>query len=625
MLKDEIIDFLRKGMPFSFISSEELENLIDGITLDYYPKGTKIHTQGGPPSEYLGVIKKGAIKVYRISEENEITVIDYRGEGEQFGLLSLVSGDMTRTNIIAEEDTICYLIPKENVLSLLKNNPAANEYFLKTFFINFIDKTQEKTREKYSGLVNSDRLLFTTLVGEIVRRTPVTVSQDFSIQEAALVMVEQRISSLIVINESGQPVGMVTDRDLREKVVAGGADVRNPLSTIMSSSLVSVNADEYCFEALLQMIHHKIHHILVMDGETLKGIVTNHDFMTLQGSSPTGLVKEIEKIKDLAELKRITPNIFTTVSALLRDGAKAYNITGLITEIVEKIINSAADFFVKAEGPSPMPYSLFLYGEGGRRELSLDFQIKLGCVCADTNDPVMVERTKNYFKKFTDKLNNSLLAYLACNRPSIQLKHIKDYSGWKTFLQEEVAGTTTGPRAAFFEMRAIRGEGEAVEELRKLLWDTASANDDFMELIVLSTIQNRPPLGFFKQFVVEKDGEHKNELNIYQKGIKPLVDIIRIFSLKNGIGTLSSRGRLQELKNKSFEQARDVEHAYDYLNSLLLHNQFHQNEAGQRPDNFIDPGTLDGFEKNTLKSSFQLINALYEIIRSSQQTSWEIK
>lgn len=625
MLKDEIIDFLQKVMPFSFISEEELEDLIDGITLDYYPKGTRIHTQGGPPSEYLGVIKKGAIKVYRISEENEITVIDYRSEGEQFGLLSLLSGDMPRTNIVAEEDTICYLIPKANVLSLLKNNPAANQYFLKTFFINFIDKTQEKTREKYSGLANSERLLFTTLAGEIVRGTPVTASQDLSIQEAASVMAEHKISSLIVVDQTGQPVGIVTDRDLREKVVARGTDFHNPLGTVMSSSLVTINADEFCFEALLKMIHHKIHHIPVMDGDTLKGIVTNHDFMTLQGSSPAGLVKEIEKIKDLAELKKITPKIFTTVSALLRDGAKSYNITGFITEIVEKIINGIVDFLEKTEGLPPLPYSLFLFGEGGRRELSLDFRIKLGCACADTNDPVMVERTKDYFKKFKDKLNDSLLSCLACNRFSLQLKHIKDYSGWKAFLQEKVTGTTTGPRAAFFEMRAIRGEAEIVEELRKLLWDTASTNDDFMELIVLSTVQNRPPLGFFKQFVVEKGGGHKNELNIYRKGVKPLVDIIRIFSLRNGIGTLSSRGRLHELKKRSFGQARDVEHAYDYLNSLLLHNQLQQSETGQRPDNFIDPGTLDGFEKNTLKSSFQLINALYEIIRSNQQTAWEIK
>ena len=178
MLKDETIAFLKKIPPFDFLSDEELESIFKNMSIEFYPKGTKILLQDGPPSEYLNVIKKGGVKVYVATENEGETIIDYRSEGEQFGLLSLVSGDRSRANVVSIEDTICYLIPSQNILSILQHNPQVNQYFLKSFFINFIDKSYDETRKKYTGIAENDRQLFTTPVLDLVHRPPVTATHD---------------------------------------------------------------------------------------------------------------------------------------------------------------------------------------------------------------------------------------------------------------------------------------------------------------------------------------------------------------------------------------------------------------------------------------------------------------
>ena len=146
MLKDEIVDFFQNVMPFNQLSREALGDMVSDITMEYYPKGEQILKQDGPPSEFLGVIKKGGVKVYQISDSDDEVVIDLRGEGEHFGMLSLISGDRARNNVDTIEDTICYQVPKETVLAVLQNNPAVNEYFLKSFFVGLLDQTYEETR-----------------------------------------------------------------------------------------------------------------------------------------------------------------------------------------------------------------------------------------------------------------------------------------------------------------------------------------------------------------------------------------------------------------------------------------------------------------------------------------------
>jgi len=619
MLKDEIIDFFENVLPFNRLSRDALGHMIDDITMEYYQKGEQILEQDGMPSKFLGVIKKGGVKVFQSSVDSEEVIVDLRGEGEHFGMLSLLSGDRSRNNVVTIEDTICYQVPKETVLKTLKENPELNDYFLKSFFVNLLDKTYEETRKAFTGGTTGEQLLFSTKVKDIVRTELKTISQEFSIQRAAVLMAKYKISSLVVIDSVGVPHGIVTDRDFREKVVADARDVTNPVQNIMNTPLITIDSEDNCFEALLRMIRHRIHHILVMEGRKPIGILTNHDFMLLQGSSPTVLVKEIGQIQTIEELQDTAPKFYKAVSSLLRHGARPHNITGLITELMEKITNTVVDIFEEQNGPPPVPYTLFFFGGGGRHELTLSFRVKIGVVYEDGSSADLKKQVSTYFNLLSETMNSSLLACDLTGRKSCLLaENIQDESTWQEQFRKWGTGAGTGRDMGFLDMRAIRGEHGRANSLRQYLLDRTAQSRGLMEALAADTLQTKPPLGFFRDFVVEKGGEHKNELDLYKKGIKPLVGCARIYGLENNIKRRSTLGRLHELNSRyGFKVAEDMSQAFGYLTAQLIHNQLRQAEEGLVPDNFINPYILTNFERKTLKESFQLTARLYEEIEGN--------
>jgi len=510
-------------------------------------------------------------------------------------------------------------VPKKTVLDVVQNNPAINEYFLKSFFVNLVDKTYDETCKAYTGGTTGEQLLFSTKVKDIMRAEPKTITSDISIQQAASEMAALKISSLVVVDDSGLPVGMVTDRDFREKVVAQAKDVTNPVQSIMNTPLITIDAEDNCFEALLRMIRHRIHHILVLGEGKLKGMLTNHDFMLFQGSSPTILVKEIGQIKSSEELQDTASKFYKAVSSLLRHGARPHNITGLITELIEKITNTVVDIHEKENGESPVDYTLFFFGASGRHELTLSFTVNIGIIYQDLSSPEQQQQADTYFKLLADTLNNSMLACdLTGKKQCIETENIQGISKWQERFKRWGTGAGTGLDMGFFDMRAIRGDRESLDDLRQYLIARAGHYKGLMEALAADTMQIKPPLGFFKNLVVEKSGEHKNKLNLYEKGIKPLVNCARIYGLEKEVMRRSTLGRLHELSSRhGFKVAEDMAQAFGYLNALLIHSQLHQAEEGSVPGNFINPDTLTNFERTSLKESFQLIARLYEDIEGN--------
>lgn len=294
MLIDEVVKFLKDVPPFQFLEEEELKGIAANLTLEFFPKGTLILKQGSQNTEGLRIINKGAVKVFLTNQSGEELTVDYRGEGDNFGLWSIVSNEGQKTNVVATEDTICYLLPKEKVLQLLDRYAIFTEYFLKSHLSRYLDKTFKEIQKKSLSITSPDKALFTTRIEDIASKNVITVHQYITIREAAEIMAKHRISSLVVVDDNNLPVGIITDRDLREKVVAKARDVGEPVSNIMSLPLIRVDANDYCYEAILKMIKHKIHHLLVIKDGHLFGILTNHDLMLLQGTSPLAIAKEIE-------------------------------------------------------------------------------------------------------------------------------------------------------------------------------------------------------------------------------------------------------------------------------------------------------------------------------------------
>jgi CBS domain-containing protein len=624
LIMEDVVAFLKKVPPFQFLDDADIQAVARNLSLEFYPKDMVVLKQDGPPSDALRIIKKGGVKVSMVSEDGGEVVIDYRGEGDTFGFLSLVGKDRVRSNITAVEDTICYLLGKEMLLKLLDSHLSFTEYFLKSHITRYIDRTYSEMQDKSMFYGGSDRLLFTTRVGDMAIKDVVSTGEETPIREAAQIMSEDRISSLVIMDRNDLPSGIVTDRDLREKVVAKGRSVQEPVKNIMSTTLIRVDDRDYCFEVVLKMLKYNIHHILVIRDGKLSGVVTNHDLMMLQGTSPLSLTKDIESQQTIEGLIPVSKKINNIVGLLLKEGAKANNITKVITEINDRLVRKVVEFAERKLGKPPLAYSWIVFGSEGRKEQTFKTDQDNAIIYADPETDAGAEAARNYFAALAEYVRDGLLQcgfppcpanYMAANPQWCQ-----PLKTWKKYFSTWIATPTPDAvlnSVTFFDFRSMSGDMTLAEQLRDYLNSQLKDQKVFLGYLANMAIKNTPPIGFFKSFVVEKGGEHKDELNLKVKGIAPLVDVVRLFALEKGIRETSTLERIETLRSRHTiveEYADDLEQAFEFITLLRIHHQYAQINAGEEPDNFINPNKLSNLEKRSIKEAFQLISTVQDMI-----------
>jgi len=623
MIIEDIIDFLREVPPFQFLDDSTLKDIISDASMEFYPKGTFIQYQGGAAPDFVYVIKKGAVKVFIKNESDEI-FIDYRGEGDLIGYLLIFGGTKARANVVTIDDTICYLIKRETIQNLLYTNSAVREYFNKSFLTRYLDKTFKEIQDRNLVYSGGDKILFTMPVGEIASKDIIKASQNLSIQEAAEIMSNYRISCLILVDAQGTPSGIITDRDLRDKVIAKGKNCQDPVTDIMSAPSVRSDAKEYCFEAILKMVKHNVHHLLITKDGKLKGVLTNHDLMLIQGTSPLSIVKDIESQNTVNALIPVSTKINSIIGSLLNEGAKASGITRIISEINDRLVRKILELAEDRFGEPPVPYCWIVFGSEGRKEQTFKTDQDNALIYHDPTDPEMEDAAKEYFRDFTLFVRDGLLKcgfplcpadFMATNPMWCQPLHVwrKYFTNWiATPTADAVLNSTT-----FFDFRAVHGEIRLLDWLKDFTLSMTKDSKIFLGYIANLAIKNMPPIGFLKTFVVEKSGEHKDKLNMKVKGLAPLVDIVRLFALEKGIQETSTIERIHALKDKHTiikEYADELLHAFEFIMRLRILHQFEQLKEGRDIDNFINPNTLSNLEKRIAKETFHLISKIQDLI-----------
>ena len=624
ILLEDVINFLKHVPPFQFLDEADIQAVARNLSMEFYAKDSIIMKQDGLPSDALRIIKKGVVKLTLRSDEGGDVVLDYRGEGDTFGFLSMVGQDRVRSNVVAVEDTICYLLGKEMVIKLLDTHLSFMEYFLKSHITRYIDKTYREMQDRTTFYCGSDRLLFTTRVGDMGIKDVVTTEEDTPIRDAAQIMSEHHVSSVVIMDRNRLPVGMVTDRDLRDKVVSRGRDVQEPVRNIMSTTLIRVDSRDYCFEAVLKMIRYNIHHIIVIKDGKLTGVMTNHDLMVLQGTSPLSLTKDIESQQAIEGLIPVSQKINNIVGLLLKEGARASNITKIITELNDRLVRKILEIAEKKHGKPPVPYCWIGFGSEGRKEQTFKFDQDNAIIYEDPATPEQEEEANRYFSAYASFARDGLLR---CGFPLCRANYMasnpqwcQPLRTWKRYFSTWVATPT--PEAlihcvALFDFRPLYGDAALGEALRDHLHSILKDQKVFLGYVANLAIKNEPPIGFLKSFVVEKGGVHKNELNLKVKGLAPLVDIIRLFSLERGVRATSTLERLEALRGVhtiAMEYADEFEQAFEFLMLLRIHHQYALLSTGQAPDNFINPNRLSNLEKRSIKEAFHLVAKVQDLI-----------
>jgi CBS domain-containing protein len=624
---EEVFEYLTGIDPFQNLNEATLRKAMPGISAKTYLKGSTILQQEDPPPEHLWIIRNGAVKVYfKTGRESEI-ITDYRGEGDCFGFLSLLHGERSNADIVAIADTSCLLMEKQTLLELLKTYPDFAELFFLSILNNHLDRPfrqMGKTPLIYAG---RDQLLFTTPIGQLISRDIPGVAEDISIREAGEIMSRKKTDYLILLDSYGLPSGIITDKDLRDKVVAKGRNVDQPVRFIKSVSLVKAEAKEDCAEALFKMIRYNINHLLVIENGEFKGVVNSHDLMQVQGGSPLSLIREIEDQQSVEGLIPLSLKINKMIGVFLNEGAKASTIVQIITEMSDRFLRKILEITERKMGKPPVPYVWLALGSGGRKELTLKAAQDYALIYENMYSEDDEEKSDHYFSGFLSAVQENLfqlgfpydpfLKKISVNLNNLRCRSIDFWRRVFPNLNDIQNNRAIKDILPFFDSRPVYGKMGLYEEFKKFL-ERLLASGNFFTHSALSLLQNPAPLTLFKNLIVENEGKYKDLLNLNIKGLRPLVDLGRLLALENHIQETATLKRFQSLRDCStliHDHEEELEYAFEFFLKLRIQHRFEQYHQNQEIHDFIEPGHLNLFDRKTLKEAFGLIAKVQDVVK----------
>ena len=629
VVTSKVVSFLRTVPPFLFLPQTELETIAGSVSLEYFPRSTMILSAGSKAAESLYVVQKGGVKLTLSTEQEDEIVLDVRAEGEMFGLLSVLGGDVARLDVTAVEDTLCYTVPWAQVQRLISQHPEFSAYLLKTSVTRYMDHALAEMRARTRLLGEGERLLYSLTVKDVAHKPALLCPETTSVQEAARQMRAADASCIFVAARDGRAAGIVTDNDFTEKIVAGGVPLDRPITEVMCSPVISVESTEHVFQVLLQMLAHDIHHVLVTEDGLPRNIVTYHDLMLLQGKSPLNVARNIERQQTLEGLAAAQQSTVDLIPLLMREGAKASHITRVVAEINDRIMLKILDLAHAQLGPPPVPYCWVTLGSEGRREQTFK---------TDQDNALIFEGSaaqsldaEGYFAQLAQFAQDALArcGYPLClggfmaSNPRWRMSvggWMREFEHWIT----EPVERGVQNALIFFDMRPVAGDFSLFEEMResnRALLENASF---FKSVLAHISINHKPPLGFFRTFVVEQSGEHKNELDLKLFGTWPIVNAARLFALDAGIDQTNTVDRLNALEAAKYGDPGlldDLREAFEFLTALRLERQLEQKAAGQPINNYLSPSALSNLQKSLLKEAFQTIVRVQSAIETRFKTA----
>jgi CBS domain-containing protein len=609
--------FLSKLVPFSFLVEEEISEIAAAISIQRYPQNHVLFVQGQSKVDNLYIIHKGAAERY-FEENNKKTLRGLLGEGDMYGGISMLlnNGNPIRT-LRVTEDSYFYLLPKTIFLDICKRHEAFSDFFTDTFGKRMLDRSYaEIINTNFKPQEDSARF-FNQPVEAIYNKQLVFCDQNLPIQAAAAVMSEHNSSSIFIQESGADFVGVVTDNDLRKKVTATGFDILKPVAEIMSSPLYTISSKALIFEALMEMMQRNIKHLAVKDPQqNVVGVITNRDMLKAQGQSPVFIVREISRAKFINQIVQIRHQIPRLIQSLINTGAKAQNITRFLTTVSDAILNKIIGFTFEELGPAPARFAFMVMGSEGRKEQTLktdqDNAILFEDVDAQSRKEVM-----KYFQKFGEKVCDWLdqAGYALC-KGGVMAKNPKwcqPLETWKNYFTgwiHKAEPEALLQASIFFDFRGAYGESDLVDELRRHLFDALIGWPGFFRHLAENALFFTPPIGFFRNFLVESKGEHRDTFNI-KAAMQPVVDYARIYALHHKIEETNTFERLYQLRNLgkiNVMELNELETAYSYLMQQRFVTQVKtaMDESGE-PDNYVNPKQLSRIEQTTLKEIFKRI------------------
>ncbi|MFV0510529.1 MAG: DUF294 nucleotidyltransferase-like domain-containing protein, partial [Shewanella algae] len=412
-----------------------------------------------------------------------------------------------------------------------------------------------------------------------------------------------------------------TDRDLRNRVLAEGLTGNEAVFQAMTRQPVYIDAQALVFEAMLLMSEHNIHHLPVMEREQPVGMITSTDILRSQASQPLLLIGEIERQKDLQSLISVSRQIPLLLQNLISADARAEEIGRVLTSVTDALTRRLIQLNQALLGEAPMAFCWLAFGSQGRQDQAACSDQDNGLLLAEEPD----EHARGYFKALAKGVCAGLneCGYVYC--PGDIMAQNPNWCLSLASWQQKFASwvNTPEPKALmhasiFFDMRSVYGPDSLFDALQDKVLAQTKDNDIFLAALTGNALSESPPLGFFRQFVLDRDGSEVKGMDLKHRGSALINDIARVYALAAGVKEVNTAKRiraLMESKLLSRKDALNLADAHEFIAHMRLANQGRQFEQGQGISNFLMPQALSSLMRHQLRDAFKVVHDAQAALR----------
>ena len=607
-LVPNIHDFLSKIDPFDKLPLELQLKIAGCIKVTYLAQGDQIHFGGQHELRYLYVIRTGSME----QRKHNGMLRAKLGSEDLFGFTFLDEKNKSKQDYSATaiENTLLYLVPHSDLLTLLEAYPSFAEHFATNVQVRLHSALDVVWSDSEKGL-------FVKKVSEIASKKIAVVESDTPIHEVAVAIMTACSPAAVIMNK-GEIVGLITDRDMTKRVIAAKLDINLPVSQIMTPNPLTISPHDLVLKASLMMMQHNIRSIPVVENNHVHGVITTTHLVRNNRIQAVFLIEKIKYAQTAQDLAILTPERQAIFEALVEGQVGGDIIGHVMTMIMDaynrRLLQMAEGHF----GTPPCDYAWIVAGSHARNEVHMLSDQDNAIILADD----ATSKDRLYFLQLAQWVCNALDAcgfplctgkYMAVNpKWCMSLEKWKaSYSKWVSNPENEGLLNIT----VFLETRWLHGNESFNKDLQKHLFDTIQQSNVFLPTLVSDSISVSPPLGIFNSLVLENTGSHSKTLNIKKFALTLIVDLARIYGLASGSEqseTMARFNNAHEKKLLSEDMLKNVQSAFRFFTQLRLSQQLIALKAGKEPNNHIDPNVFGSFERKHLKDAFRIIADLQE-------------
>ncbi len=607
------IEHLRRYPPFDSMEPEHLNFLAESAVVELYSRGQVILKPGASEPDRFYIVKQGVVEAEPEGRSPLSGDAGWElGEGDCFPVGALLSRSPVANMYRALEDTICFALPADGYRALMDMSPPFKD-FCTHRLANLLDRFKRLLQAQYSRQTTEQHSMDHPL-SSILRRAPVSCLPDTPIRAVLETMHGERIGSMVVVDGNNRPLGIFTLHDVLDRVAISQADLDAPISRVMTSGLTTLPPQATAYDAALAMVRRGIRHVLVVENGRLVGIVSEKDLFSLQRISMRQLSSGIKAATDVGQLAQFSAEISQLAQNMLAQGVAAEQLTQFIASLNDVLTQRIIDLEFGNEDLAGIEFCWLALGSEGRNEQTFSTDQDNGIIFT-IPEGMTAEQVRERLLPVGRRVNEALDR---CGFPLCKGNIMASNPMWCLSLEEwrqrfarwidagDPESLLHG--AIFFDFRSLHGKGEMAVELRDWLLKHVKRNTRFLHQMAANALQNRPPLGLFRDFVVDTKGEHRDTIDLKLNGTTPFVDAARIYSLASGVDSTNTAQRLRLVAPLLKFPAEEVEawvEAFLYIQMLRLRHQHLESRQGRPMDNRINPYELHELDRQILKESFK--------------------